>query len=88
MVINQKTKQSSAPSSSENVEFRKIGGAPPDLIFYNSNGEIVEKIDLSEKNREECNALLTQRGFPMRVEADSANSHTSDAKGDFQGSAN
>lgn len=46
-----------------NVEFKNKPGANPDLLLLNSDLEIVERIDLAKLNREECNDLLTQKGF-------------------------
>lgn len=52
-----------------NVEFKKVGGAPPELILIGKGGEELERIELEHKNREECNQLLTQRGFYKKSEA-------------------
>lgn len=45
------------------VLFKPLGGAPPVLQFLNQAGDIVEKVDLSEMNREQCNEELKKRGF-------------------------
>ncbi|CAH0555300.1 unnamed protein product [Brassicogethes aeneus] len=49
----------------ENVEWKRIGGAPPEAIFLDENDEEVERHMLKDKSREECNTLLTSRGFIM-----------------------
>ncbi|KAJ8967538.1 hypothetical protein NQ314_002853 [Rhamnusium bicolor] len=47
----------------ENVEWKKISGAPPELIFLNEADEEVERHLLSRLNRDECNNLLQSKGF-------------------------
>ncbi|CAH1154087.1 unnamed protein product [Phaedon cochleariae] len=47
----------------ENVEWKKISGAPPELVFLNSADEEVQRLPLSKLSRAECNELLTSRGF-------------------------
>ncbi|XP_023026745.1 selenoprotein M [Leptinotarsa decemlineata] len=51
----------------DNVEWKKISGAPPELIFYNSADEEVERHQLSKLSRKECNELLNSKGFSMRT---------------------
>lgn len=46
-----------------NVEFKQIAGAIPEMIFLNKKGEEIERIDLTEKTREECNAILEENKF-------------------------
>lgn len=52
-----------------NVEFKKVGGAPPELILYGKEDNEIERINLEHKNREECNGLLQRRGFYKKSEA-------------------
>lgn len=47
----------------ENVEFKPIPGAMPELVLLRENFEEVERIQLSQLNREECNELLISKGF-------------------------
>ncbi|KAJ8958984.1 hypothetical protein NQ317_016614 [Molorchus minor] len=47
----------------ENVEWKKIQGAPPEIIFLNEADEEVERHSLKTLNREECNNLLQSKGF-------------------------
>lgn len=46
-----------------NVEFVRKPGAPPILMLKNNDGKDVEKIQLQDYNREQCNDLLLSRGF-------------------------
>ncbi|XP_012251398.1 selenoprotein M-like [Athalia rosae] len=47
----------------DNVEFKPISGAIPELVLLNNNDEEVERIQLSRLNRKECNELLVSKGF-------------------------
>ncbi|CAH1999536.1 unnamed protein product [Acanthoscelides obtectus] len=47
----------------ENVEWKKISGAPPELIFLNDADEEMERYFLDRLNRDECNKLLQSKGF-------------------------
>lgn len=49
----------------ENVEFKKIPGAPPELVFLDEKDNEVERIELRSFNRKECNDLLKRKGFAM-----------------------
>ncbi|XP_046415177.1 selenoprotein M-like [Neodiprion fabricii] len=49
----------------ENVEFKPIPGAVPELVLLNKNDEEVERLQLSRLNREECNELLVNKGFKI-----------------------
>ncbi|KAI9560023.1 hypothetical protein GHT06_014033 [Daphnia sinensis] len=46
-----------------NVLFKSIPGASPSILLLNEFDEIVEKVDISEFSREECNNFLLRRGF-------------------------
>jgi hypothetical protein len=46
----------------ENVEFKHIQGAAPELVLYN-NEEEVERLPLAKLTRDECNELLVVKGF-------------------------
>ena len=48
---------------SHNVIFKTIPGAAPFLLILNEFDQVLEKLDLSELSREECNNLLLDRGF-------------------------
>ncbi|XP_046738731.1 selenoprotein M-like [Diprion similis] len=48
----------------ENVEFKPIPGAVPELVLLNKEEE-VERLQLSRLNREECNELLVNKGFKI-----------------------
>lgn len=50
----------------ENVEFNKIYGKKPELVIMNSEDIELERIPLSDLNREQCNELLNQRGFTLK----------------------
>lgn len=50
----------------ENVEFKKIPGAPPELVLLGENDEELERIKLAPYNREECNQLLIEKGFLLK----------------------
>lgn len=45
------------------AEFKRVPGASPELFYLNSLGEVVEKVDLSKKSRQECNQLLLDKNF-------------------------
>lgn len=55
----------------ENVEFKKIHGAPPELVLLNDLDEEIERIPLSKFSREECNNLLQNKGFSHKSESSS-----------------
>ncbi|XP_029155804.1 selenoprotein M-like [Nylanderia fulva] len=46
-----------------NVEFKHIQGAIPELVLFNEYEEEVERLVLSRLTREECNELLVSKGF-------------------------
>lgn len=54
----------------ENVEFKRISGHPPELVFLNAADEELERIPLSKLNRRECNELLTEKGFELKSGVD------------------
>lgn len=53
-----------------NVEFKQIGGAIPEIIFLNKQGQELKRIDLTEKSQMECNQLLQERGFFRKADKD------------------
>ncbi|XP_076232548.1 selenoprotein M-like [Calliopsis andreniformis] len=53
-----------------NVEFKHIQGAVPELVLFNQNDEEVERLTLSRLTREECNDLLVSKGFTKKVAKD------------------
>lgn len=52
----------------ENVEWKKISGALPEVIFLNEADEEVERHLLGRLTREECNKLLQSKGFKFAVD--------------------
>jgi len=52
--------------SSSEVEFKPIPGHAPDLVLLDDSDKELERIDLSELNREQCNELLAKRGFHQK----------------------
>ncbi|KAL3244914.1 hypothetical protein MRX96_018497 [Rhipicephalus microplus] len=50
-----------------NAEFKVIHGAKPEILFLNAAGEEVERLSLEQRSRDECNQLLTDRGFVRKV---------------------
>ncbi|KAL6418217.1 hypothetical protein ACFW04_012259 [Cataglyphis niger] len=53
-----------------NVEFKHIQGAIPELVLFNEHEEEVERLVLSKLTREECNELLISKGFNKRSNKD------------------
>ncbi|XP_029049546.1 selenoprotein M-like isoform X1 [Osmia bicornis bicornis] len=53
-----------------NVEFKHIQGAVPELLLFNENDEEVERLPLSSLTREECNNLLVSKGFTKKATKD------------------
>ncbi|KAG5332543.1 PREDICTED: selenoprotein M-like [Acromyrmex echinatior] len=51
---------------SDNVEFKHIPGAIPELVLCNIHEEEVERLVLSKLTREECNELLVSKGFTKK----------------------
>ena len=52
-----------------NLEFKKISGAPPELVILDDSDEEIERIPLSELSREGCNQLLLEKGFILHLTA-------------------
>ncbi|XP_033322101.1 selenoprotein M [Megalopta genalis] len=50
----------------DNVEFKHIRGAEPELVLFDHNNEEIERLPLSQLTREECNNLLTSKGFTRK----------------------
>ncbi|KAK9877043.1 hypothetical protein WA026_016072 [Henosepilachna vigintioctopunctata] len=48
------------------IEFKKIHGHLPELVFLDEHNNEVERHPLSELNRKECNDLVVSRGFRMK----------------------
>ncbi|XP_017880689.1 selenoprotein M-like [Ceratina calcarata] len=53
-----------------NVAFKHIQGAVPELVLFNENEEEVERLPLSSLTREECNNLLISKGFTKKIAKD------------------
>lgn len=47
----------------EGVEVTFISGAPPELVLLGEGDVEVDRLPLSELNREQCNQLLQDKGF-------------------------
>lgn len=47
----------------ENVEFKHIQGASPELVLLDMHDKELERIDLAPLSRQDCNDLLSKRGF-------------------------
>ena len=54
----------------ERTTFKKIPGKSPEMIFYNTNGEELERIDISKLKRDELNALIVAKGIPVKGKHD------------------
>jgi len=53
----------------DNVEFKKIQGAPPELVLFNEADEEVERLPLKALSRMDCNDLLLSKGFNLKPDA-------------------
>jgi hypothetical protein len=49
----------------ENTSFKKVPGKSPEMIFFNSNGEELERIDISKMKRDELNDFIQAKGFTV-----------------------
>jgi len=50
----------------DNIVFKQIPGHNPDLVLYNENDQIIERIDLAPLNRRQCNELLLEKGLRLK----------------------
>ncbi|EZA46854.1 hypothetical protein DMN91_010152 [Ooceraea biroi] len=50
----------------DNVEFKHIQGAVPELVLFNDHEEEIERLVLSSLTRQECNELLVSKGFSKK----------------------
>ncbi|GBP56822.1 Selenoprotein M [Eumeta japonica] len=50
----------------DRVEVKYISGAPPELILLGTADNELERLPLSQLNREQCNELLQSKGFPKK----------------------
>uniref|UniRef100_A0A914X4R2 Selenoprotein M n=1 Tax=Plectus sambesii TaxID=2011161 RepID=A0A914X4R2_9BILA len=50
----------------ENTVFKSIHGRRPELILLDAQDNEIDRIELSDKSREQCNELLTSRGFRLK----------------------
>lgn len=50
----------------ENVVFKPIQGAKPELVILDENDHETDRIPLSKLNRHECNQLLKKQGFKVK----------------------
>ncbi|XP_020290941.1 selenoprotein M-like [Pseudomyrmex gracilis] len=53
-----------------NVEFKHIQGAVPELVLFNEHEEEVERLLLAKLTRKECNELLVSKGFTKKLNKD------------------
>ncbi|CAH2086958.1 unnamed protein product [Euphydryas editha] len=51
----------------DRVEVKFITGAPPEVILLDSADQELERIALSNLNREECNKVLADNGFAKKT---------------------
>lgn len=51
-----------------NIDFKPIHGAPPELVLFSKDMKEKERIPLRDLSREECNALLKEKGFTKKNE--------------------
>lgn len=54
----------------QRTSFKKIPGKSPEMIFYNDNGEELERLDISKMKRDELNALIVAKGIPLKGKHD------------------
>ncbi|KAL2718968.1 selenoprotein M [Vespula squamosa] len=47
----------------DNVDFKHIQGASPELVLYDENEKEMERLSLLTLTRQECNNLLLSKGF-------------------------
>ncbi|XP_030034603.1 selenoprotein M-like [Manduca sexta] len=50
----------------DRLEVKFISGAPPELVLLGDGDRELERLPLSQLNREECNELLQERGFTKK----------------------
>jgi len=50
----------------ENTEFKAIPGHIPELVLLDADNNEIDRIDLSEKSRDQCNELLKEHGFKLK----------------------
>ena len=50
----------------DNTEFKKVPGKSPEAIFFNQNGEELERMDISKMLRSELVALLDKKGIARK----------------------
>merc|ERR1719219_1927081 len=55
-----------------NCQLKTVGGAKPELFLLNKEDEVVEKISLSDLSREECNNIVTSKGFYKKNDVNDA----------------
>lgn len=48
------------------MEFKRIQGAPPELVLLGEEDEELDRIPLKQFNREQCNDLLKSKGFVLK----------------------
>ncbi|XP_076654296.1 selenoprotein M-like [Halictus rubicundus] len=53
-----------------NVEFKHIQGADPELVLFDHNNKEIERLPLSKLTRKDCNNLLTSKGFNKKPSKD------------------
>lgn len=54
----------------EDVEFKHIQGAPPELVLLAATGEEIQRLPLSKLTRLELNELMETRGFVKKPSND------------------
>ena len=41
----------------------QVPGKSPEIMFYDSNNRVIEKIDIAEMSRDQLNQLMRDKGF-------------------------
>lgn len=52
----------------DRLDVKFISGAPPELVLLGEGDHELERLSLSQLNRDECNELVQSRGFTKKVE--------------------
>lgn len=50
----------------DRLEVKFINGAPPELVLLGEGDRELERLPLSQLNRDECNELIRSKGFTMK----------------------
>ena len=50
----------------ENCVVKRVPGKSPELIFFNKNGQELERLDISKMKRDELNELVVAKGIALK----------------------